>query len=72
MDLSKLSTRPGFREAAAPLGGRAYFRVDLAQPTHGQGLRAAVLGGRGVHPRGYDTAHGKEAGTCMSIFRQSL
>jgi hypothetical protein len=27
----------GFRKAAAPLGGIAYFRVDLAQPTHGQG-----------------------------------
>ena len=23
----------GFREAATPLGGRAYFRVNLAQPT---------------------------------------
>ena len=56
----------GFREAAAPLGGRAYFRVDLAQPTHGQRLRATVLGGRGVHPRGYDTAHGEEACTSMS------
>src|SRR5215203_3992015 len=62
----------GFREAAAPLGGRAYFRVDLAQPTHGQRLRATVLGGRGVHPRAYDTAHGEEACTSMSIFRQSL
>src|SRR5215208_2167831 len=61
----------GFREAAAPLGGRAYFRVDLAQPTHGQRLRATVLGGRGVHPRAYDTAHGEEACTSMSIFRQS-
>lgn len=34
------------------IAGRAHLRLDLAQPAHEQGLRAFVLDGRGVHPRG--------------------
>lgn len=39
--------------------------------SYGEGLRAALLDGRSFHPRGYDAAHGEEAGTCLSMFRRS-
>ncbi len=70
MDLSKLPTRPSFENLPRRRVAER-LRLDLPQPTHGEGIRVAVLDGRSFHPRGYDATHGGEAGTCLRIFRRS-
>jgi hypothetical protein len=51
--------------------GRAHLRLDLAQPAHEQGLRAFVLDGRGVHPRGDKSPDDKAFGAWPTSFGRS-
>ena len=53
------------------MGGGAHLRVDLSQPSDGEGLREIVRHWGGVRLRGDDTAHGEAVGPCVGVSRQS-
>src|SRR5215207_424784 len=63
---------PGLHGLAEAMGGREDVLVGRPEPQDEQGLRAAAGELRGVHIRGYDTAHGEAVSTLMRLFRRFL
>ena len=54
------------------MGRRENVRLDLPQPSNGEGLREVVRHWGGVRLRGDDAAHGEAVGPCVGVSRQSL
>src|SRR5918995_1160066 len=54
------------------MGGGAHLRVDLPQPSNGEGLREVVYHRGVVRLRGDDAAYGEAVGPCVGVSRQSL
>jgi hypothetical protein len=63
---------PGLHGLAEAMGGREDVLVGRSEPQDEQGLRAPAAELRGVHIRGYDTAHGEAVSTLMRLFRGFL
>ena len=57
---------------ATKMGGRDNVRLDLSQPSNGEGLREVVRHRRGIRLRGDDAAYAEAVGTCVGVSRQSL
>jgi putative transposase len=51
---------------------RTFLRVDLSQPSNGQGLREVVRYRGGLCLRGDDAADGEAVGLCVGVSSQSL
>jgi transposase len=63
VDWQRLMLPKGFSGLAAQVGGGAHLRVDLPQPSDGEGLREVMRHGGGLCLRGDESAHGEAVGS---------
>jgi putative transposase len=67
VDWQKLLPPRGVSGSPAPLGGGAFFCLDLPQPQDEQGLREAVCERRSVRIRCHVSPHGEAAGVHLRL-----